>query len=211
MRELFCTNVGSHIWKMNHKNSDIDLVSVYMMDSKNFLLGKQVRGKQKKDGDIDLVIYEIGHVIHHLLKGNCNFLWCVMSPIVVRKYRNALNELREVVANNLAKNCYNSINGLAKHNIYHYIEKGDRQSLLHKKKLNVIGRTLKFGINLLTWGKCMFQKVDIENEEELYLLKEQLNKAYMYSTLPEKPNKEPFEKYLIRWRLKKMREDEMIE
>jgi hypothetical protein len=135
-----------------------------------------------------------------------------MSPIIISKYRNALIELRQIVATNLAKNCYNSINGLVKHNIYHYIEKYKDEGGhdLHAKKLNVIGRTLKFGINILTWGKCMFEKVDIKDVEELYVLREALNKAYMYSALPDKPNPKPFEDYLIKWRLRKMKLDEMI-
>ena len=93
-------------------------------------------------------------MIFHLLKGNVNYLWCVMSPIIVSSHRSSLKELRQIVVKNLVKNCYNSIRGMAKHNIYHFIEKGDMDSLLFKKKLNVIGRTLNFGINLLTFHKA---------------------------------------------------------
>lgn len=208
--ELFSTNVGSHMWKMNHENSDIDVCTVYLQDSKEFILGNRPKGKQTQEGDYDYTYYELGLFIKNLIKGNVNYLWGIMSPIVIGKYKSAFEELRQIVSTNLAKNCYHSVNGLAKHNIYHFINGGDKYSAKYKKKLNVIGRTLKFGINILTWGKCMFEKVNIENDEELYVLKESLNKAYMYSSLPETPNPEPFEKYLIKWRIHKMKLDGLI-
>lgn len=208
--KLFETNIGSHMWKMNHKKSDMDIAVVYIMDSKNFFLGKRPKGKQIQKEEYDYIFYELNHVISHLLKGNCNYLWTVMSPIHISKYKSAFEELRQIVSTNIAKNCYNSINGLSKHNIYHFIESGDNKSLKYRKKLNVIGRTLKFGINVLTWGKFMFEKVKIQNEEELYFLKHELDQAYMYSTLPEKPDPEPFEKYLIKWKLHKLKMDGLI-
>jgi len=208
--ELFKTNIGSHMWKMNHPKSDIDVAAVYLMDSRDFLLGKRIKGKQIQHEEYDYTFYELSMVIEHLIKGNVNYLWAVMSPIILSKYKSALQELRQIVSTNISKNCYNSISGLAKHNIYHFIEKGDRESAKYKKKLNVIGRTLKFGINALTWGKFLFDKVDIQSEDELWELKNKLDAAYKHSTLPEKPNPEPFEKYLIKWRLHKMKIDGLI-
>ena len=212
MLELFRTNIGSHMWKMNHEGSDEDIGIVYMMDSRDLLLGKYPKGKQQHDvNNQDLVYYELSTVIEQLLKGNVNFLWLTMSPVIVSEYRNALKELREVVATNLSKQSYHSIAGIAKHNIYHFIQKGDRDSAIYKKKLNLIGRTLKFGINLLTWGKCMYQKVDIQNEAELLELKTQLDQSYQSSTLPETPDPKPFEQYLIRWRLKYLQQEGFAE
>lgn len=221
MFELFTTIIGSHIWNMQREDSDVDYATVYLADSKDVLLGKKIKGKQKQDEEKDITYYELGHFISNLVKGNVNFIWAVMSPLVVGEYKSALRELREITSTNLSKNCFYSINGLAKHNIHHFIT-GERQwntqsreidpnSLIYKKKLNVIGRTLKFGINLLTWEKCMFEKVDIKKEEELWDLKNKLNEAFKNSSLPEKPDKEPFEKYLIKWRLYKLKKDGLIE
>jgi len=242
---LFTTVIGSHIWQMNRPDSDLDLVVVYMMDSKDVLLNKYIKGKQTQKENIDTVYYEISHVINNLLKGNCNYLWAVMSPIVKYEYKSAFRELREIVSTNLAKNAFYSINGLSTHNIYHFIEGTKREEIeleddyslgyiskkeykikkkkwtsksreidpksnIYKKKLNVIGRTLQFGINLLVWGKCMFEKVDIKKPEELWELKNQLNGAYKNSHLPEKPDPGPFEKYLIKWRLHKLQKDGLI-
>ncbi len=208
--ELFRTNVGSHLWQMNHEKSDIDINVVYLMDSSDWMLGKRPKGKQIQTEEYDYTYYELEHVINQLLKGNCNYLWTVMSPLIKFEWKNTLRELREIVSTNLAKNCFHSINGLSKHNIYHFIEKGDAYSLKYKKKLNVIGRTLKFGINLLLWGKCMFQKTDIKSLDELYDLKNKLNDCYVKSHLPEKPDPKPFENYLIKWRIKKMKMDGLI-
>lgn len=220
MFELFTTIVGSHMWSMERSDSDIDYATIYMQNSKDTLLGKHVRGKQTQEENLDTTYYELGHFVSNLLKGNCNFLWAVMSPIIEKEHKTALRELREITSTNLAKNCFYSINGLAKHNIYHFISavkhdkapvrEIDRESVLYKKKLNVIGRTLKFGINLLTWGKCMFQKVDIKTEEELGELKSKLNEAYKNSMLPEKPDKEPFEKFVIKYRVYKMKKEGLI-
>jgi len=207
---------------MNHKNSDIDIGTVYLMDSKDFLLRKKIKGKQIQDklNNTDSVFYELSHVINNLLKMNCNFLWMLTSPLIVHEHRTTLKELRDIVSTNLAKCSYFSIDGLSRHNIYHFIngtrhdkapiKEIDKDSLIYKKKLNVIGRTLKFGINLLTWGKCMFQKVDIKTEEELWELKNKLNEAFKNSSLPEKPDPKPFEDYLVKWRLYKMKKDGLI-
>lgn len=220
MFELFTTVIGSHMWDMERPDSDTDYGTVYMIDSREVLLGKNIRGKQIRQGYDDITYYELVHFIGNLMKMNCNYLWAVMSPLIVKEHRTALRELREIVSTNLAKCSYYSIDGLSRHNIYHFItgikkdkapvREIDRESQLYKKKLNVIGRTLKFGINLLTWGKCLFQKVDIKTEEELWDLKNKLNEAYKNSPMPEKPDPKPFEDYLVKWRLYKMKKDELI-
>jgi len=209
--ELFKTNIGSHIWKMNHKDSDEDISIVYAMNSRDFLLGKKIKGKQLYDvNGQDIVYYEIENVIEQLLKGNVNYIWSVMSPIIIKEYHSALKQLRQIVSANLSKSTYNSISGIVKHNIYHFIKNGDKNSQQYQKKLNFIGRSIKFGINLLTWGKCMFQKVDIKSEKELWELKNQLDIAYKNSNLPDKPNPKPFEEYLIKFRLYKLQKDNFI-
>jgi len=209
MFEIFTTNVGSHMWKMDHDYSDIDLATVYIQDSKDFLLGKQAKGKQviNEETNTDVTYYELGRVINYLLKGNVNYIWAVMSPIIVNDIGSSLKELRGIVGSNVAKNCFNSINGMARHNIYHYIEKKGDTSY---KRLNVIGRTIQFGINALMWGKYMFEKTEIENVKELYDLKEILNNAYNTSALPEKPDPRLYESYLIKWRIKRMRKEGFI-
>jgi predicted nucleotidyltransferase len=211
--ELFRTNIGSHIWKMNHEGSDIDVAVVYLMSSRELLLGKTVKGKQTVSMEFDYTYNELGNVIGHLLKGNCNYLWMVMAPLIISEYRSALSELKQIVVTNLAKNCYHSINGLSTHNLKHFIEQGDKKSPMYKKKLNIIGRTLKFGINLLTWNKFIFEPYNYDGpkpEYELWHLKSKLQDAYKDSNLPEKPNTEPFEEYSLKWRIYKLKKDGYI-
>ena len=207
--KLFSTQIGSTIWKMTHEGSDIDIGKIDIMDSRSFLLGIRVKGKHKKkdENNLDIQTQEIGHLIDYLIKGNVNAIWVVMSPIIVSQYKSALDELREIVATNYSKETYRSINGLAKHNMYHFIDNGDPESLEYKKKLGIIGRTLLFGINLLLWEKAMFKSVNIKKSSDIDDLLDRLNKALEASTLPEKPNPKPFQDYLIKYRLLKIKLD----
>jgi len=224
------------MWGMEKPTSDLDINEVYIMDSRDFLLqqtrrNREYKGKETYNGverESDVQSCDLGNCVREVLKGNVNYLWAVTSPIVVNEYRSVLRELREIAIKTIAKNCFHSINGMAEHNIYHFItgtgsrtgkvRKGekaptreiDRNSLIYKKKLNTIGRSLKFGINVFVWGKPMFEKVEITKEEELWDLKNKLNEAYTHTFLPEKPDPVPFEKFLIKWRLKKMGMDDII-
>lgn len=211
--ELFRTQIGSQMWKMDHENSDTDIAIVYMTNSRDFLLGKRVKGKftKKEAENIDLVYYEIGHVIAQLMKGNVNFLWLVLSPLEISGYHSALDELKTITSLNLSKASYHSIKGLAKHNIYHFIENGDSESLKYKKKLGIIGRTLLFGINMLLWGKAMFKPVYPKDSYEIDYLLDRLNNALETSKLPEKPDPKPFQDYLVKYRLLKLKLDGLHE
>lgn len=210
---LFTTNVGSHMWKMDHEHSDIDLTTVHIMQSYEFLLGKTMKGRQtfNKITDTDTTFYELGHFINNLKKGNVNFLWAVMSPIIVSDNSVCLKELRQIVATTLSKHTYYSINGLAKHNVYHFIKDVEVKDRKYYKKLNLIGRTLQFGINLLRWNKCMFEKVNIKDKYELYELQNQLNIAFENSKLPNVVNEAPFDSFLIKQRLRQLRKDGFME
>jgi predicted nucleotidyltransferase len=205
--EVFRTNIGSHMWKMNRPDSDEDIAIVYLANSRDILLTNRIDGKQTITETLDTTYYELGKVIQELKKGNVNFLWVVMSPIIISEFRNLLKELRQIVAENAAKNCYYSIKGLAKHNIYHFIEKGDQESALYKKKLNVIARTIQFGINILLYGKYLFERTDIQTKNELDDLVIRLDQVYQSSTLPKDPSPEPFDNFLIKWRLWKIDQD----
>lgn len=210
--ELFSTKIGSHIWQMNHEGSDTDIGRVDIMDSRSFLLGIKVKGKHKKkdENNLDVQTQEIGHLIGLLMKGNINAIWLVMSPDIISQYGTALDELRQIVARNYSKNTYYSINGLAKNNIHDFINNGDPQSLEYKKKLGIIGRTLNFGINLLMWNEAIFKPVTVKNAKEIEYLMKRLDEVLESSSLPEKIDYKPFEEYLIKYRLLKLKMDDYI-
>lgn len=207
---LFETNIGSHIWKMQHEESDIDLAVVYVMDSKDFLLGKRIRGKQVQTAKYDYTYYEIGHFTTQLLKSNVNYIWAVMSPIIISEYNTSLRELKRIFIKNLSKNAYYSINGLANKNLNKYIKGKDSRTAKYHKKLNIVARTLKFGINILSKGKIIFQKAEVESVKEIYQLQKQLDHAFKTSKLPEAPPSNIYDNYLVKWRKIKMRKDGLI-
>ncbi len=207
MNELFKVVVGSHMWKMERPDSDIDYNIIYLAPTTDILVGKTIRGKFVQEGKTDTTYYELGEVVQQLIKGNVNYIWMVSSPIVEFEHAAAKRKLYQIFTENLSCASYHSIMGMAKHNLYHFIELGDRDSDIYKKKLNVIGRTLQFGINLLLYGKVLFEKTAITKREELDTLVIRLNEAYTSSPLPEKTNEEPFLEYLLEYRLGDLEEE----
>lgn len=193
---LFSTVVGSHMWRMNHEKSDIDVATLYCMNPKGFLRDRTAKNYQTKSDDLDEAVYEVSNAIVQLKKMNVNYIWLVTSPIVVAEKSHWLQRLRQIVIENPSKQIYYSVRGLARNNIKDHIEKGDPRSDKYKKKLNTIGRTLKFGIHYLIYNKFVYEKVDIKSADELDELVLKLNRVYAESSLPVHPDPEPFDQYL---------------
>lgn len=241
MRDLFITNVGSHMWGMEHDKSDVDLFRCYQAPSESFLLGNRHDGGHqilKLDGKeygytdklCDISSFEIGHVIKQLLKGNVNFLWGVMSPNIVDDSEE-LQRLRKIVEENVAKNCYDSINGLTISNTKKYFFDSGfigcnvkdwlqfgfyKNSMTYKedetisdsvdlKKLNVICRTLLFGIHVLRGDGFVFEKTNTKSLGELKELYERFLVDYDYCRLPKKPDEVPFNDYLLDLRMEDLK------
>jgi len=223
---LFRTIVGSHMWGHHHSESDTDMFECYVVDTRSILLGNRYNKCKRTEGDnVETTSCEIGHVIEELLKGNINFLWGVMSPkfdFVTRNINPNVWDLRETVRENLSKNCVHSIRGFVIHNLKHWfgieldavhsVEQFNKGYVIVKKKLpklipedkkywkilNTCARTLDFGIKLLRDGI-----LDFDNPRGAYsvgdiiILLGELEKAYNESPLPDKPDSEPFEKFLL--------------
>ena len=117
--------IGSHAWNMNNENSDLDLFIVDVENTSNILkgIGNARKSKSYTIGKIDIVIHEVEKVVNQLIDGNINYIVGILSPlnIYTNKY---FDELKEITKNNLAKNCYYSINGWIRGNY-------DRLSLIH--------------------------------------------------------------------------------
>lgn len=184
--------------------------------------GHQSKNEEKNE---ETNSYEIGHVIRQLLKGNVNFLWGVMSPkldfVPTNIDPNIVWDLREITKENLSKSTFYSIRGFTIHNLKHWfgliLEKvvsveGKTLYIIKKKKLprlvpedkkywkilNTCARTLDFGIKLLTDGVLDFQNPrGAVSPNDIILMLAELEVAYKESKLPDKPNPEPFEKFLI--------------
>jgi predicted nucleotidyltransferase len=194
------TNVGSHVWQMNHKDSDIDTFQIYTEELQNILNGTAKRKSyftEKENGITDIAIHEIEIVINQLLKGNINFIVGVCSPLILKTTKE-FEILRNLTTNHLAKNCYHSINGLAVHNFKKY------ENELTEKKLNQIIRTLFFGINILKHNKIIFQPNTNGTTEKYFETLELLKESFENSSLPEEPEEKPFRDFLLNLRLKQL-------
>lgn len=209
---IFETVIGSHLWKMNNRYSDIDLFQVFVSPTKDILRGTE-KSKSKHtivdsptstlcgypfNGKIDTMTHEIGTVIYQLIKGNINFLIGVLSPLTVMPSP-WLRTLRQLVVVDTNTLCYHSIRGMATHNYDKYIKSGKDTSAERCMK---IGRYLNFGYNLFTTGKYIFDipsHCDHPFEVECWIQK--LDEAYLNSDLPVTVNEEEFRDFLLEIRL----------
>lgn len=200
--DLFTTSVGSHMWGMNHPGSDLDIFIAYISPTTDILMGVEKTDSRHEHGEVeDKAFHEIGKVVDMVIAGNVNFLWGVLSPIVVSDPHDILKELRPLTMMNLSKKCYGSIHGLAVSNVKKYIETGKDTS---PKRCNIIGRTILFGIGLLTSGIPAFHPVKDMSLQFIQDLMKQLDDARDKSTLPDAPSQNAqseIRHWLIRTRL----------
>jgi len=206
---LWKVNVGSHMWKMENAASDFDVSEVYAVPSEIILKGMgypitKAQGKYlRPDGvEVDLCSQEIGHLVNKLVGGNINAIWTVMSPIILQDSP-VLQELRKIVKDNIAKNCFQSINGMATSQLRDAVR--HVSGVPESKKLMTAFRTIQFGMNLLKTGKFEFKPVlyDI-SEGEVRAAFDELNEAYENSKLPEAPDEKAFRNFLFVFRMKNM-------
>jgi len=195
------TNVGSHLWRMNHENSDIDLGMIYVTSTSEYLRGTAFKdSKQYKEGEEDWTVHEVGKVVEMLIKGNVNYVWILTSPKVEYGTK-SFEELKKIYLNNISANIYHSIMGLSKQNYLKYLVGGnfaDGESFQKvDKKRKIIVRTIKFGINILEGNQPTYEPVT----EELDNIKvgeymEKLDEAYENTEVPEKPDEELYREFL---------------
>jgi predicted nucleotidyltransferase len=202
---LWKTLVGSHVWKMNRPDSDEDLFVGQIVDIRSILLGNRHDGGHvTQTEEKDEVRFEIGHVIREVMKGNFNIVLGVVSPII-KESSPEFEALRTIVLNNPTKNMYNSIHGMAMHNLKHFIEEkrggvADKQGL-YLKKLNTITRNLRYGITLLETGKYVFKGTNDSDPKIINTLLEELDIAFINSSLPMKIDPMIYEDLLIKIRM----------
>lgn len=199
---LFETVVGSHVWQMNTLESDTDLFRCYIADTRDILLGNKPKNYfNRDDKGIDVQVGEIGSVINGLIKNNLNYLIAVHSPIV-KSDSGVLASLKNLSIMNLSKQAYNSVHGLAIQNYKKYVESGVDPSA---KRLNIIARTLQFGITLLREGRIEFKPSSGNTQETIKSLMGELERAKDESKLSNKPeHTKELEDFLIQLRIKNL-------
>lgn len=187
MRTLFVTNCGSHMWKMERPDSDTDLFKAYIAPTYDILsgIGHQNSHFGQTD-DTDTASHEVGVVINQLIKGNVNFIWGVHSPLIVEDEFGSLAHLRELTRIPSA-NCYHSIKGLAYSNYTKYVVNRDEQPELWQKRMNMVCRTLLFGINVLHRHEYWFEPVRNGTPEKVEEYLKALDDAKAETTLAQSP------------------------
>jgi hypothetical protein len=217
MKILYISCVGSHMWRMESKESDIDLVMIYTVSTRRILRGEKfpaaIRQEMaaKEGGIYDTLGWEIGHLIDLLIKGNINAIWYATSPLVIMP--SALQEeLSALVQANLCRESYHSMKGMAESQI---------KSETGQLKLSGAGlvkrpgkgyrtalRSINFGIELLREARISYEPVMHDpTPEELKEGMNQLDEAYRQSMLPDLPDEDQFRDFLLGQRLKEMDED----
>ena len=129
-------------------------------------------------------------------------------------------ELRKLFLSNPSKNIFRSVNGMSGHNINKYFVREHKSGkinpqfipdtkeneLIRIKKLGQIRRIIEFGFRVLVDGVYDLRPVKILNgsDGELSIVRqwqEDLKHAHNASDLPEKPDKDPYEEFLIDLRM----------
>jgi len=196
-KTIGATIIGSHLWKMQRRGSDIDIFRIYMepvpnvLDGtaryKSFQTGETVGGKY-----LETVNHEIKQVVQQLLSSNVNFVVGVLSPEILDT-SDAFDELRTITRNYLSKDIYHSIYNMA-YNLYYENVFGKKKP--PEKMLNTILRMLRFGIKVLSLDKVEFNAVYGGVSAIKKSLKE-ITKAYEESSLPDKVPEKPFRNWLF--------------
>lgn len=209
MRMLFMTCVGSHMWHMESKDSDVDLVVIYIAPTKSILRGEKISATisqrmEEKNGVIyDTLGWEIGHLIDQLVKGNVNAIWNAASPLVLQP-SSVQEKLKALIEANLCRETYRSILGMAESQI-----QSEKKPVKNAGKgYRTALRTLNFGIELLTNGRLCFEPVlHIPEASEVAEKMRQLEEAYEASALPDLPDEDAFRNFLLRLRLEDLEKD----
>ena len=211
MKTLFTTNVGSHAWSMNNKDSDIDVFTVKIASTEHFLEGTEFSGVSSHTGNsgvgqTDNVIHEIRKVIDELIKGNINFLIGTMSPIVLYQKDDYLHTLRQLVNKYCqTKACAHSIKGLATHNYKKYIIGSDTaREYSETKKCNMINRTLLFGIHVMNGDGFVFTPVTCQTPQDVVDMIQHFDESVKKSSIPEETSPMPFRNFLFQLRKKEL-------
>lgn len=202
MKTLFVTEVGSRMWRMERPDSDSDLFKAYIAPTYDILSGISHQNSHFSQADeVDTASHEIGVVINQLLKGNVNFIWGVHSPIVLEDRNGGLSELRELSAVP-SSNCYYSIRGLAYHNYSKYIIDRKEPVEVWQKRINIICRTLQFGIRILRAHEYRFEPFRDGTPDRIVELLGALEAAKAETTLAPTPVwEEEVRKWLFRERM----------
>lgn len=196
---LFTTITGSHIWGMDTLESDIDKTNVYLAPTKDILIGTATKIRNTITDKLDEKYIELGPLTNNLSKCEITSLITVMSPWPTWAKDSYFKDLRKIVKDNLSKDCFHSIMGLASHNY----KKTTSDSQKDQKMINIACRSLVFGTKILNTNKIEFSPY-YGTREDIPELMERMNDAYQKSSLPAHSSTKPYKDFLLDLRLKQL-------
>lgn len=224
---IFLCISGSHTYGFPSRDSDWDYRGIFINKTENVLgLDKPDDKLELKIGEEDIVLFEIEKALKLALAGNNNTLEWMKSKAVLEDPE--CLEFKKLVGKNIPKSVYNAYKGTAVFNYKKFIKQG-RKTV---KKYLYILRALMAGIYVLETGKiepditklnkCFrldvvdeLVKLKTKGEEQMKNsvpeerieklieeLHERIDEAYAKTSLPEKADKEKFNKFLLKIRKK---------
>lgn len=223
---------GSHLYGWESKDSDLDIRGCFVLNKEKFLGLNypievlELKGEEGKD----IVLFEIKKLINLAIKGNCNILEELNAEQI---YKNVeFVRLRQLINNAFGKRgIYNSYRGLAEFNYKKFILSGKNtvkkylyvfrglmagiyclQTGLIEPNMEKLNKTFKIKevdelLKIKRNGLEEEPLKDLENGNLDLIIKDlfnKLDKAYLKSKIPDKPDKEDIEeinKFLISIRL----------
>ena len=212
-RIIYQCVVGSRSYGLEEENSDTDRKGIFLPSAESHwsLSGVPDSIKSKENQDI---FWEIGKFIELALKGNPTVLECLYSPIVERATLLA-KELLFVKKAFLSKLIFKTYSGFVDSHLKKLKTKFLNNEHIKGKYLMHLARLLISGIDLLNNGDL---KLDVGEQREMYLsikhermgfheieswineLQSKIIIAHLNSKLPEFPNYELVNAFLIKAR-----------
>ena len=226
---LFVTVSGAHIYGFPSPDSDVDLRGCHQLKLANIVGLSRPTETIDRSGfhngiEVDLVSHDIGKYFALLVKNNGYILEQVFSPLVV-KGQEFLDKLRPLAKNCITKNHYFHYRGF----FGTQLKLIEKQNPVTAKAVLYAYRVLCTGIHLMQTGvvetdlRVLAKKLNLDFIEELIAakvaekvefkfdldhhlqqlthLENEMENAYSNSELPENPQREPVNDFLVQLRL----------
>lgn len=187
------------------------------LDGKVFTLG----------GELEIVLFELKKALDLILRGNSNVLeWFNSEPIYTTPEYLKLKKLTE---DNITKQVYNAYKGMATYNYKKFIKQGRKTvkkylyvlralmagiTALNTSRIepNIKKLNMGFYLNEVDWllnakqsNEELPEDLKISIESRIERLFPVLDDIYNRSSLPEEPDREAFNKFLLRIRRKNLK------
>lgn len=202
-RIILRTLVGSRAFGTHRPDSDYDFYNVYAAPVEGLLDGSVSPKSSHPPADENNhshQYHEAERVINQLLKGNINDYMGVLGKEQTWTEDGAA--LRGLLLANAGKNIVHSTRGIMDNMHRKYIEFDHPEP----KRVNLVCRVAKWTTGLLTKGYPDWNAPTTTDPNDIPMYMDRLNLAYAQSHLPERPDEKPYREWLLKLRLREVRE-----